>query len=585
MKNSFENINMVWGYLIIEELIRNGARYFCLSPGSRSAPLAIAIARHEQVRSLVCYDERGAAYHALGYARATGTPAVVITTSGTAVANCLPAVVEASRDHIPLIILSADRPPELRETAANQTIRQPGIFGDYVRWQFDLPCPQDSIPPAMVLTTVDQLFYRSVYPPPGPVHLNCMFREPLAPIAEPYSADYLSSLGGCRENPDPYTVYRKPECRADEETIRQILDKLNSAVRGILVVGHLKSEREKEAVAQLARQLGWPLFADIRSGLRLESDEIPLVPYFNHLFECEAGKRLIQPEVVLHLGGPLTSKRFLQFLEADTACEYLQVADHPERHDPAHRANFRVTSDLSLFCDQLTPRLNPPKDKNWVQNLVQLSAEIGEVFEARLLKTEKISEPAVARMISRLIPRDSALFLASSMPVREMDWFAAPGTGKPPIAANRGSSGIDGTIASAAGFAAGLQKPLTLLIGDQACLHDLNSFSLLKFLNQPVVVVLINNQGGGIFHFLPVADYPEVFESFFAAPHEYTFRATAEQFGLSYYHPATLQEFQTAYNTALQNAGSSLIELRTDRQENVVLHRQIWEEIRKRFSR
>ncbi len=570
-----ENMNVLWGSLIIEELIRQGIDYFCLSPGSRSTPLTAAVARHPRARNTICYDERGAAFHALGYARGSGKPAVLICTSGTAVANYLPAVAEASIDRLPLIILSADRPPELHETGANQAFPQSGIFGEYVRWQFNFPCPDEAISPRFVLTTIDQAVYRATSPLPGPVHLNLPFREPLEPTPLPLPEDYLSPIDEWQNHSRPYTRYTPPERGLTEETIGKLQEKIAATRRGLFVVGRLKSESDRAAVRECAEKLGWPVLADIQSGLRMGNAPETALSYFDLLLLSPRFSAELQPETILHIGGPLTSKRFLQFIVSSSFAEYILVQNHPFREDPAHRVTWRLESDISRFCRRLSRGAAARIDPEWREALTGKSRQVGEMLDNLLAETNGLKEAWIARLLSRNIPAEHTLFLASSLPIREMDMFADPSGAAVPVAANRGVSGIDGTIASACGYAAGLNRPVTILIGDLALLHDLNSLSLIKSLSQPVIIVLLNNHGGGIFSFLPISKFKDIFEPYFGTPHNYQFKEAAKLFDLDYAAPSANSEFLAVYRNAAENGNSTLIELRTDRQENVILQQKI----------
>ena len=276
--------NLLWATLIVEELARSGVDFFCVAPGSRSTPLIAALAANERARNLVHFDERGTAYAALGYARATGRPAAWITTSGTAVANGLPAAIEAAIDGVPMILLTADRPPELRQTGANQTIDQPDIFGDYVRWRFDLPAPEAAVDPAMVLTTVDQTVYRARRAPSGPVHLNLMFREPFLPEDgdEPLAAPVR-----WRESDEPYTRYAATGPAVDLDEVERLREELRPVKKGLVVAGRLPSRKQGEAALRLAESLDWPLLPDVGSQVRLGARSENLVPYYDALLASE----------------------------------------------------------------------------------------------------------------------------------------------------------------------------------------------------------------------------------------------------------------------------------------------------------
>jgi 2-succinyl-5-enolpyruvyl-6-hydroxy-3-cyclohexene-1-carboxylate synthase len=579
MKTASENINTLWCDLAIEELVRNGIKYFCISPGSRSSPLTVAVARHEDTQSIVCYDERGASFHALGYARATQRPAAIITTSGSAVANCFPAVVEASMDRVPLLVLSADRPPELRHTGANQTIHQPGIFGNYVRFHFDMPCPDEKIPPQMILTTVDQAVYRASSSPKGPVHINFMFREPLAPEPLKVAEAYTANLNKWVASHQPYTCYSTSSIQANPQTINEMANMINKARHGLMVVGRLNSRHDQQEVARLADKLNWPVFADVASGLRLGYPSAHLIPYFDQLLLSERFRREFRPHVVLHMGEVPTSKRFLQFITDGFNGDYIVIENHPDRLDPAHMVTWRVETDISYLCRELSAMVETNTDQEFVDGLRKKSDKAAEIIEEYSQKTTGISEPSVARWISQNIPAGTGLFLASSMAIREMDMYACHNGPVAVIGTNRGTSGIDGTIASAAGLAAGINKPVTLVMGDLAFIHDLSSLSLLDRISQSLIIVLINNRGGGIFSFLPISGFQDVFESFFAVPHDLTFQHAARLFNMDYHTPCDRQAFIESYKAAIKGKRHTIIEVQTSREENFRFHVRLQKKI------
>jgi 2-succinyl-5-enolpyruvyl-6-hydroxy-3-cyclohexene-1-carboxylate synthase len=562
--------NRLWASLIVEELVRCGVDFFCVAPGSRSTPLVAALAAIEKARSLVHFDERGTAFAALGYARATGRPAAWITTSGTAVANGLPAVVEASTDGVPMILLTADRPPELRQTGANQTIDQPDIFGDYVRWRFDLPAPTLTTDPAMVLTTVDQAAYRARRSPQGPVHLNLMFREPFLPEGE----DGLRGPSPWAEGDEPYTRYAATKPAIDETEIEALRQTLRATKRGLIVAGRLVSRKQGEAVLRLADSLGWPLLPDIGSQVRLGADSKNLVAHYDALLAGEPFSEAHAPEAVVHVGGRALSKRLEQFLGRSRPDPYVVVRENPFRLDPAHRVTHSIEADVVDFCAAMVRVAveNPPsEDASWTASWQEASDEAGRHLDE--IFSSEPNEPFVARSVSRNVPRDHGIVVASSMPVRDLDTYAAIDGAPVPVAANRGASGIDGTVATAAGFARGLGRPVTLLIGDLALLHDLNSLAMLR--DVPVIVVVLNNDGGGIFSFLPVAKHKVFFEPYFGTPQGVGFGPAAEMFGLQYERPGTTAEFVEFYRKACVRGSSTLIEVRTDREENVRLHGEL----------
>jgi 2-succinyl-5-enolpyruvyl-6-hydroxy-3-cyclohexene-1-carboxylate synthase len=571
--------NRLWATLIVEELIRSGVAFFCVAPGSRSTPLVAALAANERAESLVHFDERGTAFGALGYARATGRPAGWITTSGTAVANGLPAVVEAATDGVPMILLTADRPPEFRQTGANQTIDQPDIFGDYVRWRFDLPAPEEAVDPAMVLTTVDQAVYRARRAPSGPVHLNLMFREPFIPDPEDLEGE-LPAPARWLESGEPYTRYTATRPAVGRDEVEHLWEALHPVERGLVVAGRLPSQKQGEAVLQLAESLDWPLLPDVGSQVRLGVRSENLVPYYEVLLASEPFREAHTPEAVLHVGGRAVSKRLEQFLARSRPAPYVVVRENPFRLDPAHRVTHSVETDVLDLCAALAKvaQRRPPADaRSWTASWREASEKVDRYLDRSFEKTKELNEPLVARLISRHVPEEHGLCLASSMPIRDVDTFAATDGAPIPLAANRGASGIDGTVATAAGFARGSGRPLTLLIGDLALLHDLNSLAMLRDL--PVVVVVLNNDGGAIFSFLPVARHKAFFEPYFGTPQGLSFEHAAAMFGLAYERPGSATEFVEMYGAACARNTLTLIEVITDRQENTELHRTLLSKI------
>ncbi len=562
-KNTPPNLNYAWAHRIFADLAGLGVNGIFVAPGSRSTPLALAAAEQKNATVTVHYDERGLGFMALGHARATGRPAVVITTSGTAVANLLPAVCEAAMDEIPLIVLTADRPPELRDTGANQAMDHVKIFGSYVRWGFDLPCPDVAISPAALSGTIGQAYAMSMGVPPGPVHLNAMFREPLAPVP----ANDGSAAWWRRTRSGPAPVYR-PSALPDLGPARAVIA---AAQRGVIVAGAARNQRESEAMLACAKRLGWPVLPDIRSGLRLGAGRGGLIRMADHVLLSDAVAKAMAPDVILHLGGRITSKRIMRFA-ADGKATIVHVSPSPVRLDPDHRVSAHIVADIT--ADALPLRTQTPAA--WRR---QWQAHNDRVVAAwQLLETGQIglSEPALAASVARLLPSNHALYLAASMPVRDMDMYALGGPDDARVVANRGVSGIDGTIASAVGFGIGTGRPVTLIIGDLAFLHDLNSLARVRDCPVPLIIVLIQNDGGGIFSFLPVAGTTPQFERCLSTPHGLPdFRDAAALYELDYAAPATMEEFRQRYMEACRDGQRIVLEVRTDRAENLLDHRAI----------
>ena len=563
------NINYLWTTLMVEELVRNGVMHFVVSPGSRSTPLTLAVAEHPLANHTIHYDERGAAFYALGMAKATNQTVALVCTSGSAVANYLPAVVEASQSNVPLILLTADRPPELLDCGANQAIDQQHIFGNYTRWYTELPCPTADIDPAFILTTMDQAVYRSRHPHAGPVHVNCHFREPLAPKEEAYEVKGLERLEKWVEDED--RPFSSNELLPSQPTMfdEELEPLIFNAKRGLLIIGAMDG-----VLADFnATTLGWPVWLDPCGKLNIQPDEIdPQSANFDVLLKSDTYKRAIQPDVVVHMGGPLVSKRAVEYLETIRPT-YIRISDSHDRQDPLHLVTHYIqlsSLDKPLLISPSDDDEFPERDPKWSA----LNECVSKVLDTHC-EQDALSEISVARHITQACPVDSLLYLGNSMPVRDVDMFGAPNCKASQVLANRGASGIDGNIASALGAAQVDDRCTTLLLGDLAALHDLNSLALAKDLETPFVLVVINNDGGGIFSFLPVAEQTPHFESHFGTPHGMNFDHAAAQFGLNYVRPATMCAFREAYAAASTTPGATLIEVCTNRATNKTEHEQV----------
>ena len=569
-----KNMNQLWAALIVEELVRCGVDRFVLSPGSRCTPLTLAVAEHPRAASITHYDERGAAFFALGQARALRRPVALICTSGTAAANYLPALVEASQSLVPLIVLTADRPPELLDTGANQTIDQNHLYGTYARWYHAFPCPDRVVAPEVVLSAVDHAVHRAQGIHAGPVHLNCAYREPLAPIATNEDiSGYLASVAQWQSQGRPYTTYARTEQAVESEDARFLSELLQSAKHGTIVAGQIEDPIVSDAVLRLGQSLGWPVLADVASGLRLSTAGTTVLHYCDLLLCSEVFRERFSPDVVLHFGGPVTSKRLMQHLESHSPEHYIRIAHHPLRHDPIHRVTLHIQTDPAAFCIGLASASRIAGDSAWLKDLMAMNEKAGDAIDGALGTFRENSEPGIVRVVSELA--DDVVFLGNSMPIRDMDMFAAPSGKHVRIFANRGASGIDGNIATAAGIANASGRPVTAIIGDLAALHDLNSLALLRNRDTKVILIIVNNNGGGIFHFLPIAEHTEHFEPYFATPHGLRFAHAAEQFGVKYACPNDCEAFAAAYEAAREIDESSIIEVTTARESNLRIHREL----------
>ncbi len=493
--------------VLLDEWVRAGVTDACVAPGSRNAPLSLALAADPRLRLHVHLDERCAAFYALGCARASGRPTVVCCTSGTAAANFHPAVLEAHHGRVPLLVCTADRPPELRDTGAGQTIDQVGLYGDALRWSCDVEAPADR---PDVGGWWRALAARAVTlaagPPAGPVHLNLAFREPLAPTGAP-----LVDAPG-RPDRRPWTVSTPPRRVLDAPVLAELAAAIEAHPDGVVVAGW-GSDAEAASVEAFAAAAGWPVLADPLSGLRQGS---AVVSTYEALLRDPAFAATHQPSVVLRVGSPPTSARAAAWAAA--APEQWLVDPDGAWLDPTHTVTRRLAVDATPLLDRLTAVLAPRPGSPWWDGWLDAERRARRALDEHLDGAEEPFEGRVARDVVAALPAGSTLVVASSMPIRDVEAFAAPRAGIR-VVANRGVNGIDGFVSTTLGVAASA-GPTVALTGDLSFLHDSNGFLGVAGRGLDAVFVVLDNDGGGIFSFLPYADTvaPATFEQVLATP-------------------------------------------------------------------
>jgi 2-succinyl-5-enolpyruvyl-6-hydroxy-3-cyclohexene-1-carboxylate synthase len=524
-----------------DELARCGLRVACTSPGSRNTPILLALARERRIRCFSHLDERCAAFFALGAAKASGVPAAVTCTSGTAAANLLPAVIEAYQARVPLILLTADRPPELREVGAGQAIDQLKLYGDAVKWFFELDAGEatpERLRWARALAC--RAFFTARDGRPGPVHLNVPLREPLAPGG----ALGPQAGGGGRPGGAPWVAIERPTLGSDPSLGPRL--------------------------AKLSARARVPLLADPLSGARLGT--AALAHYDLLLREPRLTGELV-PELVVRIGELPTSKPLRAWLAA-LRCPQVSFAADEAWSDPDATLSQRTVTPLGSLLDRIAEDRAPPDSGDWLQRWRAADGAVAETL-APALSGPELSEPAVAALLARELPAEATLFVASSMPVRDLESFAPVREQPLRVLANRGANGIDGTVSSAFGVAAVSRGPVVLLVGDVALAHDLGGLLAARRSGLALTIVLVNNDGGGIFHFLPVAGERDAFEEHVATPHGLRFEHAAALYGCAYRQPRDLGELHSAVAGALEGQATSVIEVRTERRRNRERHREL----------
>lgn len=602
----YANINALWASLIIEECTRFGLMYFCVAPGSRSSPLAIAASTHPLTTCIACFDERSLAFHALGYARGSHKPAVVITSSGTAVSNLLPAVVESSQGFVPLLLLTADRPPELHDAGANQAINQVNHFGSFVRFFFGLPVPTDHIPARMILTTLDSAVYWATSSPCGPVHINCPFREPLENSPKEWMLSCLKGLDSWMSSAEPFTKYiQLQHSHAPDDSqgqMAEVIEVIQGAKRGLLLIGAITTEDDIWAALLLAKHLCWPVVADILSGLRLRKlstsfqeieDNVLFLDHLDHALLSDFVRVWAQADVIIQIGSRITSKRISQMIEDCFPCSYIMVDKHPCRHDPSHLLTHRIQSTITQFADCLCKAQFPLMSSKWSVSLRALDMMVAQEISSLIHSESFLTEPYVAHVILEALTCDSALFIGNSMAIRDADMYARNSAdcthrigdtvlslGLPfhwiRVSGNRGASGIDGLLSTAIGFAVGCNKRVLCVIGDVSFLYDTNGLSILsqRMRRKPMTILVLNNHGGAIFSLLPIAERTErrVLDQYFYTSHNVSIGKLCLAHGMKHLEVRTKIELQDALFTSQQENRDCVIEVESCIDSNAAFH-------------
>jgi 2-succinyl-5-enolpyruvyl-6-hydroxy-3-cyclohexene-1-carboxylate synthase len=552
----FRNVNSLWCSVLVEALVRAGVRHAVISPGSRSTPVTMALARHPQIQATPVLDERSAAFFALGIAKRTGRPAVLVCTSGTAGANYFPAVIEAHESGVPLLMITADRPPEMRACASGQTIDQQKLFGDHVAFYHELAVPVASEAMLRYLRqTIAHAVARTLRPA-GPVHLNAPFRDPLPPIAQGDLAAELVAVDWVQffrhAGPEVAVVTTAP------------LPPFLAGVHGVIVAGAAQPgdpAKQAATVGEIARRLGWPVLADALSPARQHAAAVPhlVTGYDAILRNSEVAERL-RPEVVLCLGNWPTSKVLRGWLENSDATMWM-ATDRTDNRDALHGRTRTLPLSLSALAAQL-PVMSEP---NGYQRMwANYEAKLRPALDAKLAAEAGMFEGKAAWLLAKHLPVETPLVIANSMPIRDAEYFFPASDRQLRPLCNRGANGIDGTLSTALGVAHGAGRPVVLLTGDLALLHDTNGFLLRPKLRGGLTVVLINNRGGGIFGHLPVAQFEPPFEEFFATPQEADFAQLAAAYGVEHIAVRDWAQFTELVST-LPAIGIRLLEVRTDR--------------------
>ncbi|MFM7324913.1 MAG: 2-succinyl-5-enolpyruvyl-6-hydroxy-3-cyclohexene-1-carboxylic-acid synthase [Nodosilinea sp.] len=567
MSFDFRNTNTLWASVLVGTLVRLGLKTAVVSPGSRSAPLTLALASHPQVEALPILDERSAAFFALGLAKRTGCPSLLVCTSGTAAAHYYPAVIEARESQVPLLVLSADRPPQLRHCASGQTIDQQKLFGDFPNWYAELALPQaDLTLLAYLRQTLVQAWHRSLWPTPGPVHLNCPLEDPLAPVADGSAAALPGQLGEGfwrALGPIPGPIDLPGPLLTD---LAAQLHHWQGCDRGLIIAGPAQPPHPlpySQALATLSRALGWPVLAEALSPLRQRASLNPnLVTSYDAILTRVGNSADLVPESVLQVGPLPTSKTLRQWLQRSQPRRWL-VGPGVANLDPLHGSTTALGASLEQLAQAAAPLAPPPHPSAYRQRWLEQEHRTRQHLDQTLADLSDLFSGKVPWLMAQVLPPQTPVVIANSLPIREAEWFWPPSDrGLRPLC-NRGANGIDGTLSTALGVAHG-GTPTVLLTCDLALLHDTNGWLSLPGLRGHLTVVVINNQGGGIFQGLPIAQFDPPFEQFFAMPQRVDLNHLCAAYGVSY-ERITRWEQLRACLSFLPSRGARVLEVPCDR--------------------
>ncbi|MEG3930798.1 2-succinyl-5-enolpyruvyl-6-hydroxy-3-cyclohexene-1-carboxylic-acid synthase [Microcoleus sp. T3_B1] len=641
----FRNTNTLWSSILAETLQRLGLTTAVICPGSRSAPLTIAFALNNKIETIPILDERSASFFALGIAKKSGLPTALICTSGTAAANFYPAIIEARESRIPLLIFTADRPPELRDCHAGQAIDQVKIYGNYPNWQAELAIPSASRGMLDYLRqTIVYAWERSQFPTPGPVHLNIPFRDPLVPVPD-IAVEALET----QFNPEHFfaglepifagessTPPSPPLLRGGEESTMQQWQKCS---KGIIIAGVAQpqfSEKYCSAIGQISKSLNWPVLAEGLSPVRNYAQLNPhLISTYDLILRNRELADKLTPEIAIQIGDLPTSKELRNWLDKTQPKRYIIDPSH-HNFDPLHGQTIHLRTSVENLATNLAtiltqvPSLNkgestlvpplikgglggdrapattnippqipplnkgestqiPPlnKDKStpvpplskgglggvqtspsneYLQLWHNTEIQVRQTIDQKIATINHIIEPKVSWLLSQILPPATPIFIANSMPVRDVEFFWKPNNLEIKPFFNRGANGIDGTLSTALGVAHRNQSSI-MLTGDLTLLHDTNGFLIKNKFVGHLTIILINNNGGGIFEMLPVAKFDPPFEEFFATPQQINFAQLCATYGVEHEVIEDWELFKEKLNL-LPNSGIRVLELQTDRRSD-----------------
>jgi 2-succinyl-5-enolpyruvyl-6-hydroxy-3-cyclohexene-1-carboxylate synthase len=554
----FRNINTLWASVLVDTLQHLGVSLAVICPGSRSTPLAIAFARSPHIEAISILDERSAAFFALGHAKRTGRPAVLVCTSGTAAANFYPAVIEARESRIPLLILTADRPPELRDCHSGQTIDQLKLYGNYPNWQAEVTIPSSQ--PALLAylqQTITYAWERTITPTAGSVHLNLPFSDPLTPLIQPEIQALTDTFKDFLTPATPQLSQLKiPQWSMPPEW---------QTTKGLIIAGVAQPANPvacAQAIGQLSQTLGWPVLAEGLSPLRNYADLNPyLISSYDLILRNTQVWPSLTPEVIIQIGDLPTSKELRQWLTKLRPTTWIV-----EPSEQNVNALHLQASYLRISVTELVAYFQAPAtltSSSYRETWLQLDRQTRQAIDRTMTKLDRLCECKIPWLLSQSLPPATVVFIANSMPIRDMEFFWRPNNQQYRPLGNRGANGIDGTLSTALGAAHGLEQPAILITGDLSLLHDTNGLLLRKQFQGGLTILLINNNGGGIFTMLPIAQFDPPFQEFFLTPQDVDFQMLCAAYQINYQKITSWLEFKQQLPN-INKSGITVWEIVTD---------------------
>jgi 2-succinyl-5-enolpyruvyl-6-hydroxy-3-cyclohexene-1-carboxylate synthase len=572
MPIAYTNLNQLWAYILTETLKRLGLNCVVICPGSRSTPLVVAFAQQiPELEVIPILDERSAAFFALGQAKATGKPVVLVCTSGTAGANFYPAIIEAKESRVPLLVLTSDRPPELRDCHSGQTIDQVKLYGNYPNWQTELALPAPDIKMlAYLRQMIIHSWERCLSPIQGPVHLNIPWRDPLAPVPDGVDlSDLLSQF-----HPEEFFAAVTPITSLLHQPIASpIYQEWQKCERGLIIAGVAQpQEPEKycQAIAQLSQTLKWPVLAEGLSPVRNYADLNPyLISTYDLILRNPQLAKQLTPDMIIQVGDLPTSKELRNWIDNTSAKRWVIDNSH-QNLDPLHGRTIHLRMGIEEIGGWGDEGDEGESDylKQWCAAETQVRLAVDDALE----NMDELFEGKAAWLLSQVLPPETLLFIANSMPVRDVEFFWKPNNLGVRSHFNRGANGIDGTLSTALGIAH-RQQSAVMLTGDLALLHDTNGFLIRNKFIGSLTIILINNNGGGIFEMLPIAKFEPPFEEFFATPQNIDFAQLCATYGVQHELITSWQQLQQKLNP-LPTTGIKVLELRTNRKADAKWRRE-----------